>query len=93
MLKAKGIKNGKKLTVVYHNKEFAYSTGDNPIYDLVLKGELSMRHVFGGTYYPDDDYDILNVINVLANYFFDEPTNDISGDEYTTLLNEEGCVY
>lgn len=81
------------MTVVYSKKSFAYSTGDNPIYDLELEAELSARHLFGGTYYPDDDYDILNVINVLANYFFDKTADEVSGDEYQTLPSDEGVVY
>lgn len=93
MIKARGIKDGKKVEVIYNNKRFTFNGKESDEYESLIGMELRMFHPIGGTYFAEDEYEPLNIAEVLRCYFFDKPTLDIESDEEQMLEAEEGVVY
>lgn len=91
MIRAKGKKNGKDITVYYENNIFLFDGEENENYYLQVEEELQKNHPIGGTYYAEKYNDPLNIINVLSNHFFDRPTLDIvvKGKEAEAVLPDE----
>lgn len=95
MVRAKGRKDDRAVTVYYDKGLFLFNNEENPVYMQDMAHELNQRHFIGGTYQAESDYDILNILEVLRNHFFDKPVLDITvKDEVVEELPyEEGVVY
>lgn len=92
MIKAEGVKNKKKMTVIY-NGDFLFNGKKNEVLQRVVEFELKQFHAIGGTYYAEKETDTLNILSVLQNHFFDYPTVDIITDEDVSIPFEKGVVY
>lgn len=93
MIKARGRKDGKMIEVVYNENEFTFNGKWSLSYEASIIVELNRFHPIGGTYYAQDPYEPLNIIEVLRNHFFDKPTLDIESDTDQMLDSEEGHIY
>lgn len=71
MIKAKGVRGGVPLEVVYTNdRSFLFNGEINEILQYGLDYALSMCFAVGGFYFPHKD-STLNVYNTLQNHYFD----------------------
>lgn len=93
MIKATGIKNNKRITVIYDNDKFLFDGKENFHYEAIIRVEMEMKHSIGGTYYAEEINDPVNIAGVLRNHFFDSPTLDIESDEPLDIPSEEGVIY
>jgi hypothetical protein len=95
MIKAKGIKNKEKITVIYNNNSFMFNGIGSEQYTDEIIAECKRFHAIGGTYYAEKWDEPLNIAEVLRNYFFDKPTLDIemSGNDFQELPHEDGVFY
>jgi len=91
MIKATGKKDGEEMTVEYVNGHFLFNGKEDVYYDEEIEYEMSMTHAIGGTFFPQK-HDLLNVVNVLREYFFDAPA-DIETDEEIPEIPDDGRVY
>lgn len=92
MIIAEGTKNGKRVKIKYGEGIFFFNGKVNYFYQEKINYELSKRHPIGGTYYPEKE-SILNVLNVIENWFFDRPVNAEVIDEDIQEIPSEGKVY
>ena len=92
MIKAEGTKNGRQLRVEYVDGTYLFNGKVDFLYETEIEYELSKRHTVGGTYYPNRN-DVLNVLNVIENWFFDRNVEaEVIGEEIPEIPNE-GKVY
>ena len=93
MIKAKGVKNGKSMTVIYDGCEYTFNGKTDYGLEAEIVVELTELHPIGGTYHPKDENEPLNIMNIIGNYFFDVPSLDIKVDEPAELPCEKRVVY
>lgn len=93
MIIAKGLKNGKKISVKYENETFLFDGRQNKILLIQLEAELKRLPIVFGTYCANNPYEILNIIGVLREHFFDDIDVEIETDEEITEKWESGVVY
>ena len=92
MIKAKGVRNGKQLEVVYDNGKFTYNGKRDFRLDKDMEYELSLCHAMGGTYFPKRN-EMRNIYNVMQNHFFDYNADVETDEEIEPLEHEEGRIY
>lgn len=92
MIKAKGKKDGKNLSVEYNNGKFTFNGKADDILnaelDILLKSGLPIF----GTYISDDTQDEINIVGKLREYFFDNEA-DVKSDPEIIGDWEKGVVY
>lgn len=93
MVKARGIKDGKKMEVAYNGHQFTFNGELNAKYASQVMYHMRCKHPIGGTYHAKNYDDEINIINVLRRWFFDKQTSDIESDCTFTLPYEEGVIY
>ena len=93
MIKAVGVKNGKKVEVVYDNEQFTFNGKSDWMLEEDIRYAMSLGHPIGGTFYPEDENDPRNIFNVLANWFFDVTVIPETDEDLPTIPYEEGFVY
>lgn len=83
----------KKMKIEVKEKEILFNDAQDEFMLELLEMQLNNRPPFGGTYYPQDIYEDINIYNVLANYFFDDkPTIELI-ENLAPIPYEEGIVY
>ena len=92
MIKAEGIKDRHKMTVIYEDGKYTFNGKENEIYKAQMDVLLSSELPIFGTYISTDPSEELNIVGKLATYFFDKYTyvtsdHDIQGEW------EKGEVY
>lgn len=92
MISAKGIKDGKELSVTYDGKEFVIKPDKYQYYESDIRYHLEAGHPIGGTYYTELKMDYLNVTEVLSNWFFDKPVT-VESDVNAEIPWEKEVVY
>ncbi len=94
MIRAKGKRNGREMTVEFSDGVFLFNGRKNPALEYDLRWEMDELHSFGGTWYPEKADDIRNILNCIANWFFDRPAEDVEcTEEIEGLPSEVGVVY
>ena len=91
-LLASGKKNGKDLQIEYIDGKFYFNNKENETELQMLKEYLHERPLFAGTYCPPDDFNDVNILNVISNYYFDNEPK-ITAEDVTPMPHEEGVVY
>ena len=90
---AKGKKHGFKLTVEFELNKVLFNDQKDELLEDELFELLENPKAVGGTYYTPVD-SLLNAMNILQYYFFDEPTEDIAVEgEIEQIPFEEGQIY
>lgn len=93
VIEANGKRNGKEISLKYDNGVFTFNGEPDPWLEEEIKWELSRRHMFGGTYQPEEKSD-LNLINVIQNRFFDRNVEaKVSGAQIEEFDWVEGRIY
>ena len=91
-LLASGKKNNKDLQIEYIDGKFYFDGKQDEAKLKILEEHLHERPLFAGTYCPPTDYDDVNVLNVISNYYFDSKPK-ITAEDVTPMPHEEGVVY
>lgn len=90
---AKGKKYGHEFTVEFDMKKVLFNDHEDEVLEEEFFELLENPKSIGGTYYPPVD-SLLNAMNILQYYFFDEPTEDITVEgEIEQIPFEEGHIY
>ena len=92
MIKAKGKRNGKDVTVEYSDGAFTFNGKSNYRLEAEIDLLLDEKRAVGGTYWPKEKMEPLNIIGVMGDRFFDRPVA-VEGDEEAELPSEKGVVY
>ena len=92
MIRAKGKKNGKTLSVEYNDGEFRFNEKEDLSFEAEMIMLMNQRRPIGGTYFAEKADDPLNIIETIRQYFFDRPV-DVETDEDVEMPCEEGVVY
>lgn len=93
MIKAEGKYGGRKLVVVADENKITFNGVEDKEFSRLLQEELKERHPMGGTFFPEVN-SRLNLVNTLANHFFDTLVDvSITGEEIEEIPSEEGVYY
>lgn len=92
MIKAKGVRNGKPMEVIYKDGEFTFNGKFNSALEMEMGFELLQCHPVGGTYYPQES-DLLNIYNTMQNHFFDYNAEMETDEDIPQIEGEDGVVY
>lgn len=90
---ARGIKDGKNMTVIYDGNVFRFNGEENGMYQMDIEIEMSAKHIVAGTYAVENENDPINIANVLREYFFDKPTLDVRCSDDIQLDYKDGVIY
>lgn len=90
---ATGKKDGKIVKLVYEDGEFTFNGRHKTIYEQEIEWHRKAGHPVGEAYFPPKD-SLLNLINVIENYFFDRNTvAEVTGVDIEPMESIEGRVY
>lgn len=90
---AKGKKHGFDLTVEFELKKVLFNGQEDELLEEELSEMLEHPKPVGGTYYPPTDT-LLNALNILQYYFFDDAAEEIAVEgEIEEIPHEEGRIY
>lgn len=92
---AKGKRAGKSMEVVCIEKDgihLFFNDHLNVQEEQDFMDIMKERHVIDGTFCPEED-SMLNALNMLRYYYFDEPPDIRTEGEFEELPNEDGIVY
>ena len=94
-IKATGIRDGSPMTVICVESDgilFMFNNIQDRFYGRMIREEMKKRHLIAGTFTPEEN-SMLNVLNVLQYYFFDEPPEIETTGEFEEMPSEDGVVY
>lgn len=93
---ARGIYEGRRLEVICIERDgkliFLFDKHKDEHKQRALLQEMKKRYPFAGTYIPAEN-SILNALNVLSYYFFDELTDVETTGTFEEMPHEDGVVY
>ena len=97
MIKAEGKYQGNDLCVFCLKEDeelfFLFNKSVDKGHEAIFRSILKDRHPVAGTFFPEEE-SMLNVLNVVQYYFFDEKPSliEVTGD-IGEIPHEDGVIY